>query len=158
MNEAPSAPSFVGVRTLSIGEVARRSGLATSAIRYYERSGVLPQPDRSGTKRVYDETVLDRLATIGVAKQAGFTLDEVRELLAAIDRGDPAHDQLRGLARRKLPEVEALIARAEAVRRWLLTAGDCGCTTLDECGLFQDADSVPQATVTVVVRPARAAS
>jgi MerR family redox-sensitive transcriptional activator SoxR len=151
--DAPSAAA--AGEALSIGEVARRSGLATSAIRFYERNGVLPQPARSGTQRVYDDSVIERLAIVGVAKQAGFTLDEVRELLDAVDRGDPAHDQLRDLAQRKLPEVDALIARAEAMRRWLLTAGDCGCATLAECGLFHEPNPIAETTLAVVVRPAR---
>jgi MerR family redox-sensitive transcriptional activator SoxR len=122
--------------TLSIGEVADRAGIAVSAIRYYERNGLLPEAERvSGQRRFTDETV-QRLGIIGVAKQAGFSLDEVRVLLTSIDEGAPAHEQLQALAERKLPEVDALIERAQAMRDWLTTASSCGCESLDGCRLF----------------------
>ena len=77
-----------------------------------------------------------------MAKRAGFSLDEARVLLATGNGGPPAHAQLRDLAERKLPEVDELISRAQAMRAWLLTASDCTCETLDVCGLF-DADQAP---------------
>jgi DNA-binding transcriptional MerR regulator len=78
-----------------------------------------------------------------VAKRAGFSLDDIRTLLTASDAGKPAHTQLQELARRKLPEVEELIVRADAVRRWLTTATACGCDTLDVCALFAQRDPLP---------------
>ncbi|HEX4308257.1 MAG TPA: MerR family transcriptional regulator [Solirubrobacterales bacterium] len=124
--------------TLPIGEVARLARLNVSAIRFYERKGLLPEPERVGGKRRYDEGTVDRLGTIEVAKQAGFSLAEIGILLDSVDRGEPAHEQLSALAARKLPEVEALIARAEAMRDWLTVASDCGCDSLDRCALFGD--------------------
>jgi DNA-binding transcriptional MerR regulator len=120
---------------LTIGEVARQAGVNTSAIRYYERVGVLPAPERQGGQRRYTQETVRRLGVIDVAKQAGFTLGETRALLHA-DADSAAHTELRQLADRKLPEVEALIARAQAMRDWLLTAHGCTCDTLDVCGLF----------------------
>ena len=64
--------------TLTIGEVAARAGRNTSHIRYYERVGVLPQPERTAGRRRYGEDVLHRLAIIDVAQRAGFTLEEIR--------------------------------------------------------------------------------
>ena len=122
--------------TLTIGEVARRMGIATSAIRYYERAGVLPEPARVGGQRRYPEATLDRLRVLDVAKRAGFTLAEAKVLLATIDGGTPAHEALQALAARKLPDVHALIARAEAMREWLTTATACDCDTFDACALF----------------------
>jgi MerR family transcriptional regulator, redox-sensitive transcriptional activator SoxR len=116
--------------TLTIGQLARRAGLAASAIRFYERSGVLPAPERVGGQRRYGPDALRRLEVVAVAKRAGFTLGEARVLL---ESGEP----LRDLAARKLPEVEALIARAEEMRSWLLAASDCECPTLDVCALFE---------------------
>jgi len=129
--------------TLSIGEVARRAGLATSAIRYYERAGVLPAAERVGGRRLYGPDAVRRLAVIGIAQQAGFRLAEIRELLDGTDAGEPAGDTLRALAERKLPEVEALIARAEAMRAWLELARACGCPTLDVCALFERGAAAP---------------
>jgi DNA-binding transcriptional MerR regulator len=121
---------------LRIGEVALRARVSIPAIRFYEKRGLLPEPERVGGKRRYDEDAVDRLGTIEVAKQAGFSLDEIRLLLDSVDRGDPAHEQLRLLAARKLPELEALIARSEAMRDWLTVARDCRCDSLEGCALF----------------------
>jgi MerR family redox-sensitive transcriptional activator SoxR len=122
--------------TFTIGELAREAGLASSAIRYYEKVGLLPEPEREYGQRRYTERDLRRLHVIDVAKRAGFTLDEARVLLAADGSGSPAHPQLRELAQRKLPEVEALIVQAQAMRDWLTTASGCRCDTLDVCALF----------------------
>ena len=124
--------------TLTIGQVAARAGLRTSAIRYYERVGLLPAPERLGGQRRYTAETVRRLGVIDVAKRAGFTLDDARLLLAAGDDGAPAYEQVRQLARRKLPEVEALIDQAEAMKRWLTVASDCDCDTLDVCRLFEN--------------------
>jgi len=127
---------------LTIGEVARRAGVNASAIRYYERVGVLPEPVRVSGQRRYTPETVRRLSAIDVAKQAGFSLDETRALLGA-DADGAAHAELRALAERKLPEVEALVARASAMRDWLLTARGCTCDTLDVCGLFDAARPAP---------------
>lgn len=124
---------------LRIGQVAEQAGLRKSAIRYYEAIGLLPEPERVSGQRVYDRTILRRLALIDVSQRAGLSLEEIHELL---DAGSaPVSEQLQELAAKKLPEVEALIARAEAMRDWLKTAEGCGCETIDECRLF-DADRV----------------
>lgn len=122
---------------LSIGEVAGRAGVATSAIRFYERRGLLAVPERAGGQRRYHEDAVRRLEVIEIAKRAGFSLDEVRLLLDASDGGEPAHERLRALAESKLPEVEALIARAEAMRDWLELARECSCSNLELCALFE---------------------
>jgi MerR family redox-sensitive transcriptional activator SoxR len=132
---------------LTIGQLAHRFGLKTSAIRYYERVGVLPEPERESGQRRYGADAVKRLEVVEVAKRAGFSLDEARLLLqtAEATTGTPAFESLRELAARKLPEVEALITRAQAMRNWLLTATDCNCTTLDVCALFDpDRERTPQ--------------
>jgi MerR family redox-sensitive transcriptional activator SoxR len=122
--------------TLTIGQLAQRCGLNTSAIRYYEATGVLPEPVRVNGQRRYGSDAIRRLEVLDVAKRAGFSLDEARVLLKSADAGTPAFESLRELAAHKLPEVEALIERAQAMRDWLLTANDCSCTSLDVCALF----------------------
>jgi MerR family redox-sensitive transcriptional activator SoxR len=123
--------------TLSIGEVAARAGMNASAIRYYERNGLLPEPERESGQRRYTDATIRRLGAIDVAKRAGFSLAEVRALLDSVDRGAPAHEQLRALAERKLPDVEALVRRAQEMRGWLSLATACGCETLQACALFE---------------------
>jgi MerR family redox-sensitive transcriptional activator SoxR len=111
-----------------------------SLIRYYERIGLIPEAPRVSGQRRYGADVLRRLAVIDVAQRAGLSLDEIRDLL---DLGtDPLSPRLRALAERRLPEIEALIARAEQVRAWLRTATSCECRTIEECGLF-DAPALP---------------
>jgi MerR family redox-sensitive transcriptional activator SoxR len=129
--------------SLTIGEVAARAGVNTSHIRYYERVGVLPRPERVGGQRRYEENVLDRLAIVDVAQRAGFTLDEVRQLTGPDNRGGPAGDRIRELAERKLPEIDTLIARAQAVKAWLELARTCDCRTVDVCSLFTDPALAP---------------
>lgn len=121
--------------TLTIGEVAARAGLKTSSIRYYESVGILPEAERVSRQRRYRVDVLRRLAVVGVAQEAGFSLAEIRELLEESGGTGPSK-QLQALARRKLPEVEALIVRAEAMKGWLQLAGDCECASFDVCALF----------------------
>jgi len=121
---------------LTIGQVASAAGVNPSAIRYYERNGILPEATRVGGKRRYDETILRRLSVLDVAKQAGFSLDEIRLLFDATEGGTPAHAQLKELATRKIPEIEALIGQAQEVRSWLEMTGACTCDTLDQCSLF----------------------
>jgi MerR family transcriptional regulator, redox-sensitive transcriptional activator SoxR len=123
--------------TLSIGEVASEAGVSVSAIRFYERRGLLPEPERVGGQRRYTDAAVRRLGIIAAAKRAGFSLDEVGLLLASTDRGAPVHEQLRALASRRLPQVEAQIERAQGMRDRLFAASECGCDTLDACALFE---------------------
>jgi DNA-binding transcriptional MerR regulator len=79
------------------------------------------------------------LAVIETAQRAGLTLDEIRLLLEVSPHDRAATDRLREVAERKLPEVAALIERAELVRGWLEDAARCVCPTLDDCPLFEPA-------------------
>jgi MerR family redox-sensitive transcriptional activator SoxR len=124
---------------ITIGEVARASGKAPSAIRYYEDIGVLPAPERVAGRRRYERDVVRTLAVIETSQRAGLTLDEIRLLLEAAGDDGVATDRLREVAERKLPELAALIERAEVVRGWLEDAARCVCPTLDDCPLFDPA-------------------
>lgn len=121
---------------LTIGEVARRAGVATSSIRYYERIGLLREPDRMHGQRRYDTDVLGKLGFIGVAQSAGFKLAEIKELIEGVDSGDGLGGQMRTLSSRKLDEVEELLERTRAMKGWLAVAKECGCATPGECALF----------------------
>ena len=119
---------------MRIGEVAERAGVKTSLIRYYESIALLPEPERVGGQRRYDERVLRRLEVIDVAQRAGMRLDEIRLL---VEHGsEPMSVPLRELATHKLPEIDALIERARRVRAWLEAAAGCECQSLDDCALF----------------------
>jgi MerR family redox-sensitive transcriptional activator SoxR len=128
---------------LTIGQVAERAGLNTSHIRFYERVGVLPQPDRVGGQRRYGAEVLHRLSIIDVAQRAGLSLDEIAPLTGPDNRSADAGGHIRALAGEKLPRIDALIARAQAVKHWLEVAQNCDCESVDVCGLFVDPTLLP---------------
>jgi MerR family transcriptional regulator, redox-sensitive transcriptional activator SoxR len=121
---------------LTIGDVARRAGVPTSSIRYYERIGLLPEPERLQGQRRYDTEVLGKLGFIGVAQSAGFKLSEIKELIDGVDSAEGMGQRMRSLSSRKLDEVEALLERTRAMKGWLEVARECGCATPAECALF----------------------
>ncbi|HEY0391429.1 MAG TPA: MerR family transcriptional regulator [Solirubrobacterales bacterium] len=129
--------------------MAAQAGVRPSSIRYYESVGVLPEPDRISGQRRYSAEIFTRLGFIDVAQQAGFSLEEIRELLDG-SMQERASERLQALARRKLPDIEELIFRAEAMKGWLQAAGDCQCPSLDICALFGDEahSSLPSKTET----------
>ena len=127
---------------LSIGELARRAAKAPSAIRYYEEIGLLPEPTRVSGRRRYGEESVRTLAVVDTAQRAGLSLDEIKALLAAEPGRPEAVEALRSIAEQKLPEIEALIARAELVRAWLDAARRCECPSLDDCCLFDQPNEI----------------
>ena len=114
---------------MSIGEVARKTGLRPSAIRYYERLGLLPAPLRASGRRRYGGDVLLQLEAIHVARESGFTLREIRQLFG----GRPYSVRLRHLAAQKLTAIDGLIERAQGMRLMLRRALRCKCIDLEEC-------------------------
>ena len=130
---------------LTIGQVAERAGVNTSHIRFYERVGVLPPAERVAGQRRYREEVLHRLSIIDVAQRAGLTLEEIAPLTGPGNRSADASGHIRRLAGDKLPDIDALIARAQAVRHWLQVAQSCDCESVDVCGLFVDPTLLPPA-------------
>jgi len=131
-------PDPAATPLLTIGAVAAMTGRSASAIRYYEQIGLLPKPVRIGGRRRYDPATVRTLVVIETGQRAGLALDEIKVLLSA-SPGDPAAvERLREVARRKLPDVVALIERGELVRGWLELAARCECPDLDQCPLFDD--------------------
>ena len=120
---------------LTISKVARQVGLQASAIRYYERIGLLPPALRMSGQRRYDETALYRLAIIQRARQLGFTLDEIRQLFFGFRNVTRASARWRTLSRKKLAELDQLMDGIRTVRRLLKNMMQkCHCDTLDQCG------------------------
>ena len=115
---------------MRIGEIARRVGLRASAVRYYERVGLLPAPPRESGRRVYAESIVPRLQVIRFARDGGLSLREIAALLG----GRPYSGRLRQLARRKVVELEESIARARAMQALLRKAMRCRCLTAEACG------------------------
>ena len=121
---------------MNIGQVAKRVGLPTSTIRYYESIGILPEPNRKNRRRVYDESIIDRLQTIQVAKRAGFTLDEISELFNSYAIGGHFSVRWKSMARDKLTELDQLIARAEKMKQFVQRGLECDCTSINECEIL----------------------
>jgi MerR family transcriptional regulator, redox-sensitive transcriptional activator SoxR len=117
---------------MTIGQVAERSGLAASAIRFYEQAGVLPKPPRAGGCRQYDNSILERLAVLERAKACGFSLEEARCLFYGFREGTPPSERWQSLARRKLLELDELQEKIAAMRK--LLERSCQCRDLTECG------------------------
>jgi MerR family transcriptional regulator, redox-sensitive transcriptional activator SoxR len=121
---------------LTIGAVAQRVGIATSVIRYYETMGLLPPPPRLNGRRRYDVSTVQRLRVIGRAQQAGFTLGEIRELFFGFEVGTPPSVRWEALARRKLVELDAQIARISAMQELRRDGLQCGCLTIEQCTVW----------------------
>jgi MerR family redox-sensitive transcriptional activator SoxR len=119
---------------MTIGEVARRTGLQASAIRYYEKMGLLPKTQRIGGQRRYETSVLNYLEVIDVARSAGFRIEEIRHLFHGFGKGTPAFRRWELLAQRKITEMDELIARAKKMKRLLENADGCKCLDLEDCG------------------------
>jgi MerR family transcriptional regulator, redox-sensitive transcriptional activator SoxR len=117
---------------MTIGQVAKESGLAASTIRFYEQAGVLPKPSRIGGRRQYAASVLERLAIVDRAKACGFTLTEIRQLFYGFRDGAPPSERWQVLARRKIIELDEM-ARKIAVTKELLERA-CNCRDFTECG------------------------
>jgi MerR family transcriptional regulator, redox-sensitive transcriptional activator SoxR len=120
---------------MTINAVAQQAAVRPSAIRYYESLGLIPAPARQSGRRRFTPDVLPRLALIAAAKQMGFTIAEIGTLVNGFDATTPASARWQTLAAQKLPEVDALIARALGMKRLLEDALQCPCLSLDECAL-----------------------
>jgi MerR family mercuric resistance operon transcriptional regulator len=118
---------------LRSGELAASAGVSIQTLRYYERRGLLPAPDRSpGGHRVYPPATADRLRAIKAAQRLGFTLTEVAALLGVARRGRPPAG-FAARARAKLAEVESRIADLQSTAETLRAAVDAGCDDLATC-------------------------
>ena len=129
---------------LTISNVAFQTGLQPSAIRYYEKLGILPPAERLSGRRRYDKTVLYRLAIVQRARQLGFTLSEIKTLFFGFKDGTRAEVRWSRLADRKLAELNALagqIASMQALLDRMKT--NCRCATLEVCGkgIFENVGS-----------------
>lgn len=118
---------------LNIGQVAQRVGIQTSAIRYYESIGLIPEPVRKSGWRRYGPEVLDRLSVIRTASELGFTLGEIRTLLDGFPLDTEPSQRWRVLATQKLPEVQDLIARATILQELLEAGIECDCERIEQC-------------------------
>jgi MerR family transcriptional regulator, redox-sensitive transcriptional activator SoxR len=126
---------------LTIGEVARRSGVATSALRFYEDRGLIASTRNDGNHRRYDRTILRRVAIIRAAQSVGLTLAEISESFGSLPSGRTPNardwEKLSGSWRAALDD---RIARLRGLRDQLSDCIGCGCVSLASCGLVNFGD------------------
>lgn len=118
---------------LDIAEVARRSGAPASTLRFYEEKGLIASIGRRGLRRLFDPSVLERLALVALGRAAGFSLDEIGEMFAP--DGRPRLERDRLLA--KADELDGLIQRLGAMRDGLRHAAACPAPSPMECPTFR---------------------
>ena len=121
------------MRDLDINEVAQRSGVPASALRYYEEKGLIASVGRRGLRRLFDPNVLERLALIALGRAAGFTLDEIARMFAP--DGRPQID--RQLLTDKADELDRTIRKLSAMRDGLRHAAACRAPSHMECPTFR---------------------
>ena len=128
---------------LSIGEVAARSGLATSAIRYYEELGLVQPVARQSGRRLFAESAANRMRAVTAAREAGFSLDEIRRLLNSQVEGT---EVWRDLVEEKITQLSTRIERLRAVETLLRDSLTCGCRAWDDCPILLGACQPAPAT------------
>ena len=114
---------------MTIGELAQRTGIAASAIRYYEAERLLPHATRKGGRREFDDDAVAQLEVVQVARDAGFTVAEIRQLVGSFSSA-----RWRPLAERKRAEIEQTIGRLRLMSEMLERLMQCGCFDLETCG------------------------
>lgn len=128
-------------KLLTISETARRSGVAASALRYYEERGLISAEREGGGQRRYPRPVLRRIAFIVFAQRVGLTLDEIAIELAKLPpQGVPTRDDWSRLSSTWSGRIEARIAELERLKAGLTECIGCGCLSLDRCKLSNPDD------------------
>jgi MerR family redox-sensitive transcriptional activator SoxR len=130
---------------LTIGELSARSGVAPSALRFYERQGLISAGRTSGNQRRYDRATLRRIALVQAGRAAGIPLTRIRAALATLPSGrTPSRRDWERLSRSWRADIDERIATLEALRGRLDTCIGCGCLSIDRCDLLNPDDEASQ--------------
>jgi DNA-binding transcriptional MerR regulator len=119
----------MGDRDLTIGELAKRTGVATSALRYYEELGLIPAPGRVSGQRRYPESAVGLVGMILLLRDVGFSLGESKAFLGSRTQAD----SWRGLAQRKLADLDQQIAKAQTAKEAITHALHCPYDDITTC-------------------------
>ena len=131
---------------ISIGEIARRTGLAVSAVRFYEARGLVKAVRTSGNQRRFPRSDIRKLSFALIAQRLGLTLNEIEAELASLPEGRaPTHADWEAVSHRLRGALDARIAMLEKTRDLLDGCIGCGCLSLDKCGLYNPADRAARA-------------
>ncbi len=118
----------------TIGKVAARTGLATSAIRYYESEGVVPRPPRTNGRRMYNDNWMKWLGIVMLSQEAGFSIGEIRELVKQFPKNSLPSMSWRKAASEKSKELDEELKRIKKVQSLLKMMSSCDCSSLEDCG------------------------
>ncbi|TYR30240.1 redox-sensitive transcriptional activator SoxR [Mesorhizobium microcysteis] len=141
--EKPQKPSRPLTQDLSVGEVAARSGVAVSALHFYEREGLIRSWRSSGNQRRYAREVLRRVAVIKVAQRTGIPLASIRDALAALpDERTPTAQDWRNLSEGWRAELDERIRKLTQLRDSLTGCIGCGCLSVRDCPLRNPRDEL----------------
>jgi len=127
---------------VKIGEVARKAGIRPSAIRFYERAGVLPPPSRISGQRQFGADVELYLTIIEHARQAGLTIAEIKILFNGFQEGKPASARWKEIAQQKAAEIETQMQRLRNMQRLVKQIMECRCVRIEDCGRLMRFQSV----------------
>jgi MerR family transcriptional regulator, redox-sensitive transcriptional activator SoxR len=119
---------------MKIGEVARKAGIRPSAIRFYERAGVLPAASRKNGQRQFGSNVELHLTIIKFAREAGFTIAEIKVLTNGFQEGRTASVRWKEVAEKKWDDMESQMVRLKGMQRLLMKSMQCRCVRLEDCG------------------------
>lgn len=130
------------IAMIPIGELAKRAGVAASALRYYEQEELIKAARSAGGRRYYPKTELRRVAFIRAAQNVGLSLDAIKAALASLpDNRTPTKADWENLSRTWRPLLDARIAALERLRDTLSTCIGCGCLSLKSCALYNPGDT-----------------
>jgi MerR family redox-sensitive transcriptional activator SoxR len=129
------------VTLLTIGQLSERSGVATSAIRFYESKGLIRSTRTTGNQRRYEQSTLRRVAFVRAAQRVGLSLDEAAQALAELpDNRTPTKADWHRISRAWKPRLEQQIRRIQLLQRRLDSCIGCGCLSLKSCSLMNPGD------------------
>jgi len=129
-------------KTVSISDMARRSGVAASALRYYEAEGLLSAERSAGGRRRYPRSALRRIAFIRAAKTIGLSVEEIRGVLDSLpEKRTPTRADWAALSESWMPLIDAKIRELETLRNALTGCIGCGCLSLTACALYNPKDT-----------------
>lgn len=127
---------------LTIGEVARRAGIAASALRFYDEAGLIASTRSEGGQRQFPRDVLRRVAFVRVAQMVGLSLDDIRTALASLPQArTPTREDWAQLSQSWQPMLDQRIAQLTSLRDQLTSCIGCGCLSLQACALYNPSDA-----------------
>lgn len=139
----PDSIAAVANQVMSIGDLAERTGLAVSAIRFYETKGLVTPARNAGGQRRYLRSDIRRLSFVQIAQQLGFSIEDIRTALATLPAGrTPTQKDWEKISRNFHDKLEERIRRMTRLRDYLEGCIGCGCLSMKKCALVNPADGL----------------